>query len=164
MEMTSHSEIIINIYNIMIGRTVVNHAVNESWGEKLNELNCLLHPFDTISTSSRSTLNSLETCKLHLFGKDCFAGNIVLRVNKFRYKDGESDPKGFVTFLDENDTFFWVIIPWYWGNHILFHISGNLIEHHDKFLQFFTYETVSCDGLQARIRQEFENPSVILEM
>ena len=37
----------------------------------------------------------------YLFGNDCFAGNIVLQINKLRYKDGKGDPTGFVTFLDD---------------------------------------------------------------
>ena len=80
-----------------MGGHPVNHAairkVNENWGKTLNELNCHLHPLDTIASSCRSTLKVLETCKGHLFGKDCFAGNIVLQINKLRYKDGKGYPK-----------------------------------------------------------------------
>lgn len=46
--------IISNISNVMTDRTVVNHAaiqrISESWGKPLNELNCHLHPIDTITS------------------------------------------------------------------------------------------------------------------
>jgi len=89
----------------------------------------------------------------------------VLQVNKLRYKDGKGDPKGFVTFLDDNKLPRG-LIPRYRGNrlHILFHICGKLIEHYDMFVKFFTNSPVSCGGLQASIREDFENPSAILEM
>ena len=137
-----------------MGGHPVNHAairkVNENWGKTLNELNCHLHPLDTIASSCRSTLKVLETCKGHLFGKDCFAGNIVLQINKLRYKDGKGYPKIslaiFMTFLSDSN------LPR--GNrlHILFHICEKLMEHHVTFLNFFTGGTVSCGGLQASIR------------
>ena len=163
------SKIIKNISNTMTDRVVVNHAairkVNENWDKTLNELHCHLHPLDTIASSCRSTLKALETCSGCLFGNDCFAGNIVLQTNKFRYKDGKGDPKGFVTFLDDHNLARG-IIPRYRGNrlHILFHICGKLFEHHEKFLQFFTEGTVSCGGLQASIRKDFDNPTAILEI
>ena len=48
--------------------------------------------------------------------------------------------------------------------HILFHICGKLIEHHSTFLNFFKDGTVSCGGLQASIRQDFEHPIAVIEM
>ena len=108
--------IIDNIANSMTDRVVVNHSaivkVNESWEKTLNELNCHLHPLDSIASSCRSALKGLDPCKGQLYGKDCLAGNIVLQVNKFRYKDGKGDPKGFVVFL-ENHSLPKGIIPRY---------------------------------------------------
>lgn len=40
-----------------------------------------------------------------VFGKDCIVGNIVLQMNKLRYKKGKGDPKGFVAFLDVRDKY-----------------------------------------------------------
>ena len=74
--------------------------VKEMWGKHLNELNCHLHPLDTIATSCRSAFKSLEESKGQLYGKDCIAGIIVLQMNKLRSKDG----KGFTTFLDDNSS------------------------------------------------------------
>ena len=69
------SQIISNISNTMRDRVAVNHAavrkVNEKWGKTLNELNCHLHPLDTIASSCRSTLKALEICRGHLFAGTC---------------------------------------------------------------------------------------------
>lgn len=174
--------IIGNITNTMTDRCAVNHAtvrmVNATWGKVLNELNCHLHPLDTISTACRSALKATEKDLLNglkqedvnvgkgaLFGKDCLAGNIVLQVNKFRYKDGKGDPKGFCTFLRDHKLPRG-ILPRYRGNrlHILFHICGKLLEFYNTFLLFFQTGTVACGGLQQCIRQDFSNPIAALEM
>lgn len=165
----SRQTMIDNIANTMTDRVAVNHAsiakVNESWGKTLNELNCHLHPLDTIASTCRSSLKSLETSKGKLYGNDCLAGNIVLQMNKFRYKDGKGDPKGFTTFLDDKKLPRG-LLPRYRGNrlHILFHICGKFILYYDEFIQFLTTGTVTCGGLQAGILADFKNPTAVLEM
>ncbi|KAK6183204.1 hypothetical protein SNE40_010731 [Patella caerulea] len=161
--------IINNISNTMTDRAAVNHStiqkLGETWGKSLNELNCNLHPLDTIATTCRSALKSLETQRGTLYGKDCIAGNVVLQINKFRYKDGKGDPKGFTTFLRDHGLPRG-LIPRYRGNrlHILFHICGKLIEHHPTLLDFFTSGTVSCGGLQTSLKTDFKNDVAVLEM
>ena len=75
------STLIKNISNTMTDRVAVNHCtiqkLEETWGKSLNELNCHLHPLDTVASSCRSALELLETVKGQLFGKDCLAGNLV---------------------------------------------------------------------------------------
>ena len=77
----------------MMDSVASNHAaivlVNETWYKTLNELYCHLHPLDTLASSSRSAFRNLESEKGKLFGNDCFAANIVLQMNKIRYKDGK---------------------------------------------------------------------------
>ena len=50
--------------NTMTDRATVNHATVErlknSWGKQLNELNCHLHPLETISTRCQSALKAVE--------------------------------------------------------------------------------------------------------
>ena len=62
---TVRTNIIDNISNCMMDRVAANHAaivlVNEAWHKTINELNCHLHPLDTIASSSRSALRQLET-------------------------------------------------------------------------------------------------------
>ena len=93
------------------------------------------------------------------------AGNIVLQMNKMRYKAGKGDPKGFVVFLDDNKLPHG-ILPRYRGNrlHILFHICGKLVQHHPLFMEFLTNGTVSCGGLQSSLRQDFAHQTAQLEM
>ena len=90
---------------------------------------------------------------------------LVLQINKFRYKDGKGDPKGFVTFLDD-EGLARGILPRYRGNrlHILFHICGKLFEHHNLFLNFFKNGTVSFGGLQQCILRDFDRPTAKVEM
>ena len=74
------SQMIRNITNTMTDRATVNQAtvrkVNESWNKSLNQLNCHLHPLDTIASQCRSTLKGLEVSKGEIFGKDCLIGNM----------------------------------------------------------------------------------------
>ena len=77
----------------MSDRVATNHAtvtkLNLVWQKSLNELNCHLHPLDTMTSSCKSSLKALETSKGKLFGRDCIAANIVLQLNKLCYKDGK---------------------------------------------------------------------------
>lgn len=92
------------------------------------------------------------------------AGNIVLQMNKMRYKDGKGDPKGFIVFLDDNKLPRG-ILPRYRGNrlHILFHIRGKLVQHHPLFLEFLTSGT-GCGGLRSSLQHDFVHELAQLEM
>ncbi|XP_050404243.1 uncharacterized protein LOC126820380 [Patella vulgata] len=161
--------IISNIANTMNDRAAVNQAtirqVNASWGKTLNELNCHLHPLDTIATKCRSALKSVESEKGELFGNDCVIGNLVVQMNKLRYKDSKGDPKGFKTFLDDNNLPRG-LLPRYRGNrlHILFHISGKFFEHYDLLLNFLGSGSVSCGGLVPSLLKDFGLETAITEM
>ena len=156
------------IKNTMTDRVAANHAairlVNEHWGKSLNELHCNLHPLDSISTCCRAALKSEEKDHRSLYGKDCAAGNLVLQINKLRYKDGKGDPKGFVVFL-ESENLPRGVLPWYRGNrlHIVFHICGILMQHYNKFLSFFQSGT-SCGGLRKAIYEDFSSDVAQREM
>ena len=136
----TRAALIDNIGNSMSDRCAANHAtlrlVNSEWGKTLNELNCHLHPLDSLATSARTALKNLEEpeAKGKLYGRDCVAANIAVQMTKLRYKDGKGDPQGFTTFLARNNVKK-NILPRYRGNrlHILFHNSGILIEYHQLF-------------------------------
>nr|XP_047140973.1 uncharacterized protein LOC124816023 [Hydra vulgaris] len=163
------STIISNITNTMSDRVAVNHAtitkLNTFWQKSLNELNCHLHPLDTITSACKSSLKALETSKGKLFGRDCFAANIVVQLNKLRYKDGKGDPKGFVTFLGKHGLPR-RLIPRYRGNrlHILFHTCGTLIHHYQKLQSFLFSGVVLCGGLRNSLFQDFTSDTGIREM
>ena len=157
------SKMISNIANSMSDRCPANHAairlVNSSWIKSLNELNCHLHPLDSFATSCRSSLKKCEPpdTTRKLFGKDCMAANLIVQINKLRYKNGKGDPLGFVTFLDSKGIARG-ILPRYRGNrlHIMFLIAGRLIEYYDTFVELFKTGT-SCGGLRCSILQDFQS-------
>ena len=57
--------IIVNIANTLTDRCSANHAatqlINSTWDKTLNELNCHLHPLDTLSTKTRFALKKEES-------------------------------------------------------------------------------------------------------
>ena len=168
---SNRSKIISHIRNTMTDRAAVNHAtivcLENTWGIHLNELNCHLHPLDTIASSSRSALKEAEPRVLikKLFGTECMAVQLVLSINKFRFKDGRGDPKGFTTALLDAGLPKG-LIPRYRGTrlHILFLTCGKLVEHEDFFQKFFKEGTVSCGGLQASILHDFLYPVAKVEI
>ena len=102
----TRNKIINSIANTMTDRCAANgvaiREIGESWHKTLNKLNCHLHPLDTIASSVKSTLKKLETQRGSCYGQECIAGNVVVKVNRIRYKDGKGDPRGFKAFLDKN--------------------------------------------------------------
>ena len=157
-----------NISNTLSDRCAANHAsiriVNSEWGKNLNELYCHLHPLDSIASSVRSALKKQEETRGQVFGKDCIAANIVVQINKLRYKNGKGDPKGFVAFLDDRNIPRGVL-PRYCGNrlHILFHWGGKLIEHYNDFVDLLSSGT-SCGGLRRAIMKDFTQATTKVEL
>ena len=148
---STRKQLIANITNTMTDRAAVNHKtvtlLEAHWKKTLNELNCHLHPLETISRESCSALKRCESRALvsKLFGSTCVAAKIVLAVNKLRYKHAKGDPKGFVDFLKRSGKKRG-LIPRYRGNrlHILFHTAGKLFVHHAMFIPFFDPEINDC--------------------
>ena len=153
----------------MSDRATVNQAtikkVEQTWNKSLSQLNCHLHPLDTLASTCRSTLKSVEPSKGCLFGKDCVAGNVVLQMNKLRYKDGKGDPKGFKTWLNDNNLPKGLLSR-YRGNrlHILFHICGKLHQYHALLLDFLTSGAVSCGGLVSSLKKDFSTEVARIEI
>ena len=86
-------------------RCAANHTaiqlLNEEWQKPSIELNCHLHPLDSVTTKSREALKKEGGVRGQLFSKDCLTGNTILQMIKLRFKDRKGDPKGFVCFLEE---------------------------------------------------------------
>ena len=59
---TSKKLIISNIVNTLTDRCAANHAaiglVNQAWNKSLNELNCHLHPLDSVATKAHTAGHS----------------------------------------------------------------------------------------------------------
>ena len=162
-------KLISNISNCMMDRVAVNHAaivvVNEAWDKTVTELNCYLHPLDTIASAARASLKPLEDAKGKLFGNDCMAGNLVLQLNKLRYKDGKGYPR-VVSRPWMRSTCHVVLCRATGGYrlHILFHICGRYIEEYDAVLGFLTSGTVACGGLTAAIANDFASATAKCEL
>ena len=166
--------IIDHIRNTMTDRATVNHAtisrLESSWRTKFNELNCHLHPLDTIASSVRSALKTCEPSTLSkaLFGAECISHQLILAFNKFRYKDGRGensgDPKGFISAL-LSAGLPKGLLPRYRGNrlHIMFNIAGKLHYHNDFFIKFLSEGTVTCGGLQTAILSDYQSTVSKLE-
>ena len=159
-----------NISNSLSDRCAANRAalriVCSEWNISLNELNCHLHPLDSIASAVRRALKNLEESRGSLlFGSDCVAANLILANNKLRFKDGKGDPRGFLAFLDKSKLPRG-LLPRYRGNrlHILFHISGILIQKYNLFLDFYKTGTVSCGGLRLAIYKDFNSSLAKLEL
>ena len=158
-----------NVTNCMTDRAAANHAtivlVNESWEKTLTELNCHIHSLDTIASSARSALKQLEKVKGKLFGTDGVAGNLVIQLNKLRFKDGKGDPCGFKAFL-KSEHLPSGSIPRYHGNrlHILFDICGKYFAHYDAFSGFLMSGTVACGGLTTAICHDFTSATAKCEL
>ncbi|KAG1714585.1 hypothetical protein GQR58_001017 [Nymphon striatum] len=161
-------DIICRISNSMTDRVATNHAtivlVNRAWDKSLNELNCHLHPLDTIASSVRETLKKNETDKGKLFGTDCFSGNVVLQMNKLRYMDAKGDPAGFKTMLIKNNLPLGYI-PRYRGNrlHVYFNICGKLTCEYSSFEEFLSSGT-ECGGLRTALLADFRSITTITQM
>lgn len=143
--------------------------LNNSWHKSLNELNCHLHPLDTFATKTRTALRKVEEQhKLdkghNLMGGECYAGNIIVQMNKMRYKDGKGDPRGFKSFLD-SEGLPRGIIPRYRGNrlHVLFHIAGVLMANYHRFAEYLSNGTTQ-GGLRKAIRLDFATTTAHVEL
>ncbi|KAK2140837.1 hypothetical protein LSH36_1234g00010 [Paralvinella palmiformis] len=139
--------------------------VNKECKKSLNELNCHLHPLDTIASSARVAQKNIDGIMTsHLHGKDCFTANTVLQMNKLRFKDGKGDRKSFVLFLISTGLHKGLIAH-YRGNrlHAFFHLCGTYHEHHSIFVNFLGTGTSWC-GLRSALLKEFLSTTCHIEM
>jgi len=85
-------------------------------------------------------------------------------MNKFHFKDGKGDPRGFKIFLDDNKLPCG-LIPQYRGDrlHVLFHICGVFIEHHALFTEYLE-QGPTCGGLRASVLADFVSVLGHIEM
>ena len=99
-------ESISRITNSLTDRCAANHAalriMSSAWKKSMNELNCHLQPLDSFASACRTALRKLQPHEGKVIGNECLAANVILKVNKLRYKDGKGEPRGFITFLEKN--------------------------------------------------------------
>ena len=141
--------------------------VKENWHKNINELNCHLHPLDTVATKVRSAMkkgqDSLQI-KGNVLGSDCVAANVIIQLNKLRFKDSKGDPKGFRLFLIE-EKLGTGLLPRYRGNrlHVLFLIGSILTHHFDKFVKYLQKGT-SVGGLKEVVLKDITSEICKIEL
>ncbi|KAK6168934.1 hypothetical protein SNE40_020086 [Patella caerulea] len=74
-----------NISNSMTDRCASNHAtirlINAAWNTSLNELNCHLHPLDTVASTVRAALKSLQQEKRATRRESCLDKIVLLQMS-----------------------------------------------------------------------------------
>ena len=151
-------------------RAAANHAairiINEKFGTTLVEVNCHLHPLDTIASKTKSTLQLLETSKSKLFGSGCRAEKVILAMNKMRFKDGKGDPHGFRVFLKDNDLPQSLIVR-YRGNrlHVLFKLAATYITHYTDMKTYLTKRCLNNSELKTCLIKDYiDDPTTKLQL
>jgi hypothetical protein len=148
-------------------RAAANHAairiVTEEFGSTLVEINCHLHPLDTIATKSKTALKSLEPTgvKSKLFSGTCRAERVIIAMNKMRFKDSKGDPHGFRVFLTDLNLSL-SLITRYRGNrlHILFRLAATYIQYHQE-LKFYLEKK---SDLKTGLIEEFYSTEIISQL
>ena len=151
-------------------RAAANHAairiINEKFGTTLVEVNCHLHPLDSIASKCKSTLKSLETSKSRLFGAGCRAEKVILAMNKMRFKDGKGDPHGFRVFLKDNHLPQSLIVR-YRGNrlHVLFKLAATYITHYTYMKTYLTTRCLHNSELKTCLIKDYlDDPTTKLQL
>ena len=133
-----------NISNTLTDRVAVNHCVvkelSNSFGKELNELNCNVHPLDSLAKEAKKILKKMETdkgIKTNLFGKEAVAINVILAVSKLKHKNGSGDPSSFNSFMRSNkiDS---TLLPRFVGNrfHVMFKLAGSIYHLQEKLTEY----------------------------
>ena len=151
-------------------RAAANHAairiINEKFGTILVEVNCHLHPLDTIASNSKSTLKLLETSKSKLFSSGCRAEKVILAMNKMRLKDGKGDPHGFRVFLKDNELPQSLVVR-YRGNrlHVLFKLAATYITHYTDMKTYLTTRCLNNSELKTCLIKDYiDDPTTKLQL
>ena len=154
-----------NISNTMSDRVVVNHCVNkgleQTFGHKLVEFNCNIHPLDSLDKAAKAVLRESEV-KGTLWGKECAAVNLIQGLCKMRYKQGTGDPKAFKAFFKSRDLPL-KDIKRYVGNrfHITFHLAGVFLRLKDELVVYLTRYSTVRGGLQTSLLTDLKDVTIL---
>uniref|UniRef100_UPI00358EAAAF uncharacterized protein isoform X1 n=3 Tax=Myxine glutinosa TaxID=7769 RepID=UPI00358EAAAF len=156
-----------NVTNTLGDRVVTNHAVvkllSEGYfGKSLNELNCNVHPLDSVASSGRETLRKRGVPSA-VFGNEGAATNVIKAISKMRYKNGRGDPQGFRHLL-KSQKIPAKILPRYVGNrlHILFHLAGVVYMLKDVFLAYL--ENACPVSWRTVLMTDLENQEIMQQL
>ena len=135
----------LSITSTLSDRAAVNKCVarklEEYLGHKLLDLNCNVHPLDSLSIAFKKLCREYENeNEVHgaLLGSDSALLRVIVNLTKMRYSDGKGDPSGMIAFFRTNKLDSKLIMR-YVGNrfHVLFELAGNIYflrEHLKRYL------------------------------
>ena len=133
-----------SISNTLTDRVPVNHCVvqelRKDFGKKLNELNCNVHPLDSLAKEAKKIIFKMEKekgIKANLFGKEAVALNVIQAVSKLKHKNGSGDPSSFNSFMHikKIDS---SLLPRFVGNrfHVMFKLAGSIYHLQEELSEY----------------------------
>lgn len=115
-------------------RAIVNHSVikelEKYLGHEIIELNCNVHPLDSLSAAFRKLSKLFEQehgIQATPYYSDSILVRVVLNVSKMRFKQGKGDPNGMRAFFELKNIDRQLIVR-YIGNrfHVLFQLCESI--------------------------------------
>ncbi|GFR74380.1 hypothetical protein ElyMa_002161200, partial [Elysia marginata] len=153
-------------------RAVVNSCVSRQLCDELDsqllQLNCNIHPLDSVARDSKSRLVSFDTqhsVQGLCYGKEGSAANLIKAISTLRYKDGTGDPIGFKSFLRQHGLPMGSF-PRYVGNrfHVLFHLAGLILLHQTKLQDFLENQCSAAAPFRTKILKDLGNGQIMLQI
>ena len=158
-----------NISSTMTDRVAVNHCVvqqlEKTFQKPLLELNCNVHPLDSVSSKVRTVLKAESSAKSNTFGSDCAAANVVMGVSKMRYKQGKGDPRGFKSFFKARGLPM-KELPRYVGNrlHVLFHLAAVLFSRQADLVEYLSRYCSQTAGLRTALLSDIQCGDILQDL
>ncbi|GFR66542.1 39S ribosomal protein L46, mitochondrial [Elysia marginata] len=153
-------------------RAAVNACVTRQLRDELEseliQLNCNVHPLDSVAREVRRMLSQLDKehgITGHCYGTDGTAANLINAVSVLRFKDGTGDPLGFKNLLRQHDLPMGTFVR-YVGNrlHIMFHLAGILMTHHAMLLAFTEDQCTAGGLLRSSIMKDLKNEKIMVQV
>jgi len=140
------SEVKMKITSTMSDRAAVNHCVVKDLekyvGHELLELNCNIHPLDSLAIAFRKLTKAFELenkVTSNLPGNESVLIKVIQAISKMKYKVSSGEPKQLKAFLISK-TVDINLLERYVGNrfHVIFSLCGNIYYLLEVLLEYFT--------------------------
>ncbi|GFR83258.1 hypothetical protein ElyMa_005971400 [Elysia marginata] len=146
----------------------VTRQLRDEFDSTLLQLNCNIHPLDSVARRAKQNLVKLDTrweIKGSCFGSDGSATNLINAVSVLRFKDGSGDPAGFKDMLRRHNLPMGTFVR-YVGNrmHVLFHLAGVIVLHYNKVMDFLQTRCTSGGLLRSRLLNDLKNDKIIAQV
>jgi len=140
------SEVQAKITSTMSDRAAVNHRVVKELekyvGHELLELNCNIHPLDSLAIAFRKLTKAFELenkVTSNLPGNESVLIKVIKAISKMKYKVSSGEPKQLKAFLLSKGVHT-NLLERYVGNrfHVIFSLCGNIYYLLEVLLEYFT--------------------------